>query len=273
MSVVDHETVHSPAPNRVPVGEPVALSQEPLHLVAEPGDLVEAAIDILMVRHQVSREVATDLLTQASDGSGRLVSEVAREVVLLGLPSVGTQIELRSEPGPDATGAGEETAETIAATLLLHLVDITDLPGLLTAVAELAVQVVPGCEAAGVAVLSEGAPATVGAVDLRVRDVDELQYRDGDGPYLQVAHTQSLVRIDDISSLPMGGAWARAALEAGFRAVLSVPIVTDTDIAATISLYATHTGGWSEESLIAAAVLAEHAGHAIAVAQRLMTSS
>jgi GAF domain-containing protein len=79
------------------------------------------------------------------------------------------------------------------------------------------------------------------------------------------------VRIDDIRADPVSGSWARAAREVGFTAALSVPIATNTEIAAALSLYADRTTGRAAESLIAAETVADHAGSAIAIAHRLTT--
>jgi hypothetical protein len=293
-SAAEDSAVEASAPNRAAADGPIARPEESLHLIAESSDMVEAAIDVLSARHQVSRAEAADLLTRASDDSPRSLGEVAKDVVLLGLPSISAQIELRPTPSPppspcpalsplplpaeagpgpfiaERTTAEKTVPDGVAAALLEQLVAMSTLPDLLSRVSDLATKVVPGCEAAAVTVLREGAPAAVVSADSRARTLEQTQYRNGDGPYLEVARTQRPVRIDDITSVPTGGMWARAAVEAGFRAVLSVPIVTGKDTVATVSLYAGHADGWSRDSLAAAHRLADHAGHAIAVALRLM---
>ena len=262
-----------------------------LRVVAEPGNLIDAAIEVLMARHRVSRDEAVDLLEQATGNRKRLLTEVAKDVILIGLPTVNTQIELRSTPPPDrmqaiptrsvanpsAEPGGRPAAagaviDTVAAGLLDLLAEISSLPGLLQGISELAVDVVPGCQAATVTVIRDGAPVAV-VGDRRARQIDEAQYRHGEGPYLQATHTRKVVRLDDLDAVPVRETWARIAREAGFRATMAVPILGSADTAAVMSLYASHGTDWSPESLLAAETVADHAGTAIAIACRLTAPS
>jgi hypothetical protein len=287
MSVLRDSAVDLSLPTPIS-GRVRAAGGESLRLVAEPLDLVEAAIDVLAVRHQVSREEAVDLLHRAAGEPGRPLEEVARDVVLIGLPALSaqTQIELRPAPGPGSgrpggmstqVGAGGEPgssrfevalAEKIAAVLLERLVDVSALPDVLAVISAVAVELVPGCDAAGVALLREGAPVEVASVQEGVRGVDEAQYGDSDGPYLRAVQRQRLVRIDDLGFGPVGS-WARAALEAGFRGVLALPVVTGADTTATVSLYTRCCDGWTRPSLAAAEALAVQAGRALTLVQSL----
>jgi len=264
---------------------------ERLRVVAEPGNLIDAAVEVLMARHRVSRDEAVDLLEQATDNRKRPLTEVAKDVILIGLPAVNTQIELRLSPLPEAmpgpplpspipsavnspTDVGRSAAkgaliDTVAAGLLDLLVEMSSLPAMLEAISELAVDVVPGCTAATVMVIREGAPVTVASGNSRARQIDEAQYRNGEGPYLQATHTRRAIRLDDISAVPVREVWARIAQKAGFRATMAVPILSSADIAAVMSLYACHGTDWSSESLSIAETVADHAGNAIAIACRL----
>jgi GAF domain-containing protein len=153
------------------------------------------------------------------------------------------------------------------ATLAQRLAGATTVPSVLAAVTELAPHLVPGSAAASLTVLREGAAAVVAASHPHAQHVDEAQFREGQGPYLQAVRLQRPVCIDDIRSGPADAAWARAAIEAGFRGVLTVPVATAADTVATFSLYTRSLDGWTETSLIAAAELARLAGHGITVAQ------
>jgi GAF domain-containing protein len=153
------------------------------------------------------------------------------------------------------------------ATLAQRLAGVTTVPGVLAVVTELAPQLVPGSAAACLTVLREGAAAVVAASHPHAQHVDEAQLREGQGPYLQAVRTQIPVCIDDIRSGPADAAWARAAIAAGFRGVLTVPVVTADDTVATLSLYTRSLDGWPGTSLIVAAELARRAGHGITAAQ------
>ncbi len=293
MSVIDQSAVSDSDENGTPPGDSHGDVTESIRLIAEPDNMVDAAIDVLATRHQVSTQDAVDLLNQAAGDHDRPLGEVARDVVLIGLPSLPTQIELRPSSSAELATvslSGSSTDSTpqapsgvaavqralsavVSSALLERLVALASWPDVLKAVSDLAAFVVPGCEAAAVTVLREGAPATVVSTDHRARLVDETQYSNGQGPYLRAAHTHQMVRIDDISSLPAGQAWAQAALEVGFVSVLTLTLLTGTQTAATLSMYASRGDGWSDESLAAAQAVADQAGSAIAFAERLMTDS
>jgi GAF domain-containing protein len=153
------------------------------------------------------------------------------------------------------------------ATLSQRLAGVTTVPDVLAVVTELALQIVPGSAAACLTVVREGAAAVVAASHPHAQHVEEAQFREGRGPYLQAVRTQRPVCIDDVRSGPADGAWARAVIEAGFRGVLTVPVATAADTVATLSLYTRSLDGWPETSLIVAAELAHRAGHGITVAQ------
>jgi len=182
--------------------------------------------------------------------------------VLIGLPRVSPQIELR--PADPVTELA--VTATVAAGLLDLLVDLTTVPALLTAISTVAVDVVPQCAAACVGMVRDGAPAMVASDDEQARHVDEIQYRTGEGPYLHAAQTGQAVQIDDITAEPGDYGWRRAALEAGFTAVLSVPLASDGNVAAVINLYSRDGGAWSQQSVQAAEILADHAWSAIMIA-------
>src|SRR4051794_17387215 len=98
MSVVDHSVVDEGAPRSAAAEGLPSAAAGPLHLVAEPSNLVDAAVEVLTIRHQLPRETAADLLAQAAQDRDLPLSHVAKDVVLIGLPSASTQIELRPTP-------------------------------------------------------------------------------------------------------------------------------------------------------------------------------
>jgi GAF domain-containing protein len=252
-----------------------------LHVIAEPDNMIDAAVEVLMVRHQVSREEAADLLEQAA--GERELGEVAEDVVLIGLPDLNTRIELRPVPPSEPSSAPQDlpaapelpatavrpSIDAVATRLLDLLVEMATLPALLEKISELAVAAVPGCESASVTVVADGAAAMVASRDKRAKRIDQLQYRTGEGPYLQAAHTNRPVHIDNLSTEPSDHAWRQLAQESGFTAVLSVPIDGSEDIAAGISLYTSQGTGWPPESVDIAEAFAAQAGKAISLAYRL----
>jgi GAF domain-containing protein len=173
----------------------------------------------------------------------------------------------------------------VAAGLLDLLVETTTMAALLAGISALAVDIVPQCEAASVSMVRHGAPVMVASEDARARHVDEAQYRTGEGPYLHAAQTGRAVQIDDLAAGPgaprndgpVAGSgepdWRRAAQAGGFTAVLAVPLASDGDVAAVITLYSGRGTAWSPQSVQAAEILADHAWSAIVIADTARTAA
>jgi GAF domain-containing protein len=169
--------------------------------------------------------------------------------------------------------------------LLDLLVETSTMVALLAGISALAVDIVPQCEAAGVSMVRDGAPVMVASEDERARHVDETQYRTGEGPYLHAVQTGRAVQIDDLAAdpcaartnAPVPGAgehdWRRAARAGGFTAILVVPLASDGDVAAVITLYSGHGTAWSPQSVQAAEILADHAWSAIVIADTARTAA
>src|SRR3954447_21818198 len=133
----------------------------PLHLVAEHEDVVGAAVDILSMRHRVPREEAEDLLLQTVADRNRPVEEVAEDVVLIALPTLPTQIELRpAQPGDP----------TVLVALLDLLAESSNVREVGQGIVDLAVELCPEVAAASLTLIREGVPGTVAATDRAARE-------------------------------------------------------------------------------------------------------
>lgn len=200
-----------------------------------------------------------------------------------GLPSAGptpTGQVPPVEPAPPAqrhAGAADADPlpgrqaldDSVPARLLDLLVENTDLGELLSGVAELAVETVPGCACASITVIRHGEPATIAASQRRAEDIDRAQYEDGLGPCVEAAYTDVVVEVDDVSVAPASQWWRQVAIEAGVTAVLSLPIASAANIAAALNLYTTRPGGWPERTLVAGEAVATYTGDAITLAYRM----
>src|SRR3954447_21613431 len=74
--------------------------------------------------------------------------------------------------------------------------------------ARLAWDAVPGCDGASVSVLHEHSVSTVAATQRRIRDIDQAQYRQGDGPCVAAMRDHQAVSVEDYRSerrWPEGG--------------------------------------------------------------------
>jgi hypothetical protein len=263
-----------------------------LRVVAETGSVVDAAGLLLSEQHGISTQAALDLLTQVAEGQGRQVEDVAEDVVLIGLPDLQTPITLRTRPGvvvtprspddpdgpdrltrpPDAPDPRPATrgSTPASAALLELLATLTSPQELLSAMADLAVHIVPGCASAGITVIRDGRPPGTAATDARAEAISKAQYLEGDGPCLHAVGTGRPALIDDVSLVPSGPGWLQAARDAGITAVIALPLPgTADDVAAVLTVYADRPGGWPRETTDTAVALAACIGGALTVADRL----
>lgn len=134
-------------------------------------------------------------------------------------------------------------------------------------IADRALQVVDGCDHAGIAVLDGDRFTTAAATDDVVRAIDELQREAGEGPCLE-ASTDLVWQHDP--DLADGTEWPRLApmvLErTPVRSALALPLVHDGRRSGALNLFADQPHAFSQESMDMAAVLASFASMAVAAA-------
>jgi hypothetical protein len=152
-----------------------------------------------MTKHQVHRQDAALVLRHASEDMERPLQKAAEDVIRISLPAsataVGSGIRLRStaettgtltlsqhKPAPIDRAKDEASlpAGTVARRLLELLV-ASDLPELLQGISELAANALAGCRWDGVRVIRDGQPALVASSDASIQDMDEIQFRTGEG--------------------------------------------------------------------------------------------
>src|SRR3954467_12586861 len=111
------------------------------------------------------------------------------------------------------------------------------LGGALAGIAEAAAASVPGCDAATIAISIEGRPATAAMTARVALELDMVQYDTDEGPCLTTFSTTSTMRLDLTEGDQPFPHFARAAQNAGVRAVLSVPATWGDEVVATLNLY------------------------------------
>lgn len=133
--------------------------------------------------------------------------------------------------------------------------------------AELAVEFVPGCDHAGIAIVKGSRTVTGGSSDHVVRRGDELQNELNEGPSLDSVRTHDTVISQDLSREPRWPRWAPQVIsELGVRSMLSLLLHTTSRSYGSLNLYADRTQAYNSESLAVAQTLAAHI--AVAVAAR-----
>ena len=133
-------------------------------------------------------------------------------------------------------------------------------------VSEMARSITPATYA-GITLLVDGEPRTGVFTHPDAPEIDEAQYRSGEGPCMYAFHNQNTYRIDDTASDTRWPEFAAAALSHGIRATLSVPLAARGAGIGALNLYAEGAGGFTGAHEKAVLVFAEQAAIALANAQ------
>lgn len=132
----------------------------------------------------------------------------------------------------------------------------------LASIAEAATISVPGCDAATIAIVIGGRPATAAMTGSVALELDMVQYDHDDGPCLTSFRTASALRIDLHERGEAFPHVAVAAQRVGVRAVLSMPAFWGGETVGTLNLYS-RTGPFDESAETVAAVLAAQVAIAV----------
>ncbi|SCX44872.1 ANTAR domain-containing protein [Klenkia marina] len=193
--------------------------------------------------------------------------------------------------GPDLPhGAGEHPARSDAAVdaavAALHRLFLADhsVPSVLQRVVELAAAVLPGVAEASITILqAAGDGATVASSGVMAYELDETQYRSGDGPCLSAAEAgDGPVLLADTAEEVRWPAFVRHARELGAGSVLSVPVELPRSpeeraqhrrrVRAALNLYATTPGAFDDVAVRACQRYTDGAATAVANMRALAAS-
>ncbi|MFJ3718125.1 GAF and ANTAR domain-containing protein [Streptomyces sp. NPDC090057] len=165
-----------------------------------------------------------------------------------------------------------EYAEAMA-RLARDLLEQDSVQATLDAICAAAVEVVEGCESAGILAVRKGKAVTLSATDDVVRECDRLQGELGEGPCFDLARRSGgdrVYRIPDMT-VPQPG-WARfasQAREAGVCSMTGVLLYTDHEDFGALNLYSSRPGAFGKEIETAGWLLASHAAVALASARTI----
>jgi GAF domain-containing protein len=129
------------------------------------------------------------------------------------------------------------------------------LESLLATVTSLAAGLLPGPPAASVTVLRNGVPLTLAASAPLAQELDEIQYRHGNGPCVEAAATGHLVVVAAPGTDTRWGPVGPVVAGRGVRGLLSHPLPGREAVSGALNLYARGDAG----SLTALARFADHA--------------
>lgn len=135
-------------------------------------------------------------------------------------------------------------------------------------VATLSTSLVESCDGCGVSLLRNGSVSTRAASDDRADRVDELQYREGEGPCLHAMTTGEPVSVPSFEAEARWPGFIDRAIDEGIKASYSVPLRVDTDIVGSLNLYSSNADFGAEDRRVAD-MLAGQAAVALKNAQTL----
>ncbi|MGY1709314.1 PP2C family protein-serine/threonine phosphatase [Geodermatophilus sp. SYSU D00758] len=125
-------------------------------------------------------------------------------------------------------------------------------------VASLATEAVPGCLGVGVSLAIDGEVHTVALTSESARLLDEVQYRDGEGPCLTALRAGEEITCHDYAVDRRWPDLARLARSTGVSSSLSVPLRADDGVIGALNVYAGRPGSFGDGPRGTARTLARH---------------
>jgi GAF domain-containing protein len=154
------------------------------------------------------------------------------------------------------------------AELAGELVDTPSLEELLDRALSLAIDVVPGCEQAGISLLHNHVVETPASVGPLAKVCDKLQERLGDGPCITALLEADVIRIDDIRADDRWPEFAAGAAREGVRSMLACRLATQRNKLGALNMYATEPNAFDAESEAMAIGYAAHVSFALSALDR-----
>jgi GAF domain-containing protein len=133
-------------------------------------------------------------------------------------------------------------------------------------VTEMACEVTPA-KFAGITLLVEGRPQTGVFTHPDAPEIDEAQYRTGEGPCMSAFTNQKIYRIDSTLEDERWPAFAKTAADHGIHSTLSVPLTARNERLGALNLYAEETEAFKESHERSVAIFADQAAIALANAR------
>ncbi|MFI6562521.1 GAF and ANTAR domain-containing protein [Streptomyces sp. NPDC050534] len=165
-----------------------------------------------------------------------------------------------------------EYAEQMA-VLARKLLEQDSVQATLDEIAAAAVELVEGCEAAGILAVRKGQAVTLAACGNMVSESDRRQGELGEGPCFDLARRKDGARVFRIPDMtrpqPTWERFAAAARELGVGSMTGVLLYTDNDDFGALNLYASRPGAFGKDIETAGWLLASHAAVALADARTI----
>ncbi len=161
----------------------------------------------------------------------------------------------------------DETQIELAQTFAEIAQELEKQPSLEATVDEavrLAVELMPGCDYAGVSWLQEGQPIeTLASTDEIAALLDKAQFELGEGPAVESLWDGETCWIEDMQAETRWPRFTVRAAELGVRSMLSCQLLSPRQTSAALNLYARQTAALDEDSAAIVQVFAAHASIAL----------
>jgi GAF domain-containing protein len=169
------------------------------------------------------------------------------------------------DPGTDVVDNLTELQKALLSTQTLEQ--------FLAELATVAARLVTDGVSCGMTMRSNGRPATVACSDPLASEIDEVQYRLGDGPCLHAMRSGDRVSIDDTGDRARWPQFEAAAQARGIRSCLALPLVADEKPVGALNLYACGAAAFGPGQVRRAENLAANASGALSLMLRLASYS
>jgi GAF domain-containing protein len=169
------------------------------------------------------------------------------------------------------TSRGENYAEllnTLMSELTQDLRTADELQRILEDVTSAAVALIGGVDWADILIIDGERFRSTAPTDPVATRVDEFQQRFGQGPCLQAAVSEEVVRCDDLRTDDRWPEFATAAVDLGVHSMLSFQLYTHRQGAGALNLLSSSAGAQTAEGEALGASLAAHAAVAITTLMR-----
>lgn len=143
-----------------------------------------------------------------------------------------------------------------------------DVEQTLTRITSAAVELIDGVDYADVMLVDNGEFRSLAPTAALVTDLDSAQMRHGQGPCLEAAVADSVVRSPDLHNEQRWPAFVGAAIELGVRSIVSFQLYTHRDGAGALNLLSTKTHAFDIHAETALAMLATHAAISLIAAEK-----
>ena len=160
----------------------------------------------------------------------------------------------------------DESLHSAMAQLVNSAFAGADLEQFLAAVTAASLRLMTGVNYADVMVITKGRLQSIAPTAPLATELDAVQHRLQQGPCLQAALTDSVIRCPDLRQDSRWPQFAAAAIKNGVHSTLSFPLNTAPGGAGALNLLSRKVGGFDREAEALGAMLATHAALALAAA-------